>query len=80
MCPFIELLFLTQLNYISFDSVFGLQGLVDMNKPPEMISGNMTAGRNLLGIVSHCQFDGSRQTVIDAYVFMQPCVYILDSL
>lgn len=46
MCAFIELSpFLRQLNYISFDSVFGLQGLVDMNKPPEMISGNMKVGR-----------------------------------
>ncbi|KAL5654742.1 hypothetical protein ACJX0J_034061, partial [Zea mays] len=42
VCAFIELSpFLRQLNYISFDYVFGLQGLVDMNKPPEMISGNM---------------------------------------
>jgi hypothetical protein len=46
VCAFIELSpFLRQLNYISFDSVFGLQGLVDMNKPPEMIYGNMKVGR-----------------------------------
>jgi hypothetical protein len=46
VCAFIELSpFLRQLNYISFDFVFGLQGLVDMNKPPEMISGNMKVGR-----------------------------------
>ncbi|KAL6900852.1 hypothetical protein ACP4OV_005528 [Aristida adscensionis] len=26
---------------------FVIAGLVDMNKPPEMISGNMTAGRHV---------------------------------
>jgi len=27
------------------DKLYLLQGSVDMNKPPEMISGNMTAGK-----------------------------------
>jgi len=32
-------------NIQSSDKLYLLQGLLDMNKPPEMISGNMTAGK-----------------------------------
>lgn len=62
--------------------LFFLQGLVDLNKPPEMISGNMTAGRwNTLGF-------GSQVTVpwinyklsLMPMGFLQPCVCILDFL
>ena len=58
----------------TLDFFFDFQGLVDMNKPPEMISGNMTAGRcNNWSLVSQFLFSRSHQSIEPSLMLMFLC-------
>ena len=74
--------FYTRITQCS-DRLYLLQGLVDMNKPPEMISGNMTAGKwnkNTLNIFNCSDHLSIRWVLIKQFHLVQPCASIQDSL
>ena len=66
------------------DKLYLLQDSVDMNKPPEMISGNMTAGKwnkntwDIFNYSNHLSM--TRWILIKQFHLVQPCASIQDSL
>ena len=66
------------------DKLYLLQGSVDMNKPPEMISGNMTAGKwnkNTWDIFNYSNHLSMTRWILNKqFHLVQPCASIQDSL